>query len=606
MNSLSQLNTASNVTLSYTDLRDTIIAFDRATPISPNTAFTTGGPSPAGVGINITSIINPGVVNAYYEIDVSLISGATVTWATLPAGYTATTVSTGLYRVTGIQSAADWEVIKNATINAPSGRSTDFTYTSKIVFTGTYGTVTSPKTWTTTVKYTQKAALTSAFSQTATGGIAVKIIGSAIQAGTFTMLTNATKAKFGEANLSTTISISIQALRIKQSEVILTSTVATVITSTKIPGYVTGLVTTTYIANTGNAVFATNTPRITDDNPGSSTFTITLTSPAGNFGTSTSDSSSYSFSGTMSQVNAQFANIYFWPTKNYTSNSTFTYTQSKAGSQQITKTITLNYNSTQTISPTVYSFTTAGTTTWTPTYAEYKYTTADVLIVGGGGGSVTGGMYGSGGGGGQVYTNTNLTITGTSLSITVGAGGATNNTVYPNDSSNKQYFANYGSSSSAFGYTAIGGGRASWIYISGQSGNGGFGGGSNGYAGGTSGPTGPGSGNMFNAGAGGAGNSAIGGNPYTVRNGAGLAGGIGGAGTYSSITGSSLEYGRGGDGSQPLNPTTNDEDPQLSGQTPRANSGNGGNGGTVYRIGSYTSYPSTDGADGIVIIKTHV
>jgi hypothetical protein len=74
MNSLSQLNTASDVTLSYTDLRDTVIAFDRATPITPSATFTTGGSSPAGIGINITNIINPGTVNAYYQIDVSPIS----------------------------------------------------------------------------------------------------------------------------------------------------------------------------------------------------------------------------------------------------------------------------------------------------------------------------------------------------------------------------------------------------------------------------------------------------------------------------------------------------------------------------------------------------
>jgi len=89
---------------------------------------------------------------------------------------------------------------------------------------------------------------------------------------------------------------------------------------------------------------------------------------------------------------------------------------------------------------TIESFTTVGTSTFTPTFNG----TVEVLIVGGGGG---GGSYigGGGGGGGVIYMPEVTVTSGTAYSIVVGAGGGS---------------ATDGSFSSAFGAIAAGGGTS--------------------------------------------------------------------------------------------------------------------------------------------------
>ena len=610
MNSLSALNTYGDTTLSFTDLRATTITFDRASPSNQTRTFATGGPSPAGIGINILNIINPTVVNAYYQIDVHLITGATVTWATLPAGYSVTVPSTGVYRVTGIKNAADWEIIKNATINAPAGYLLDFSYTSSIVFTGTYGIVTSPKSWTTSVKYTQRAGLTAAFSQYFNVGILIGITSNATIPATFSLSSLSGKLLSGQSTIASSLTLLSTPTRLQRTSISLELSSLMTSNNTKIPGYVTGLVTTSYIANQGNAIFAINTPRITDDNPGSSTFTITFTSSAGNFGTSTSDSSSYSFSGTMSQVNAQFANIYFWPTKNYTSNSTFIYTQSKDGSEQITKTISLNYSSTAASTQTLYEFTTAGGNNWTPTYEQYKYYNSfNILLVGGGGGAAqsTGDM-GAGGGGGEVVYLTNQSLISTGYFIQVGTGGAagygTVTTVQAGGNGTQSTIQGTGYTKSALGGLGSTNGTTG-----GTSGSG--------YAGGTGGrgyfrlPAAT-SGNSEVGGGGGGGAGGAGGNGQQQRpanTGYNPYGGTGGAGITSNITGTTKTYGEGGVGSWVKSieaPYTLGTGVRTGYSYPPANSGNGGMGG----IGPFTVFgpdeslqSSKPGADGIVVIK---
>jgi hypothetical protein len=95
----------------------------------------------------------------------------------------------------------------------------------------------------------------------------------------------------------------------------------------------------------------------------------------------------------------------------------------------------------------IHAFTSTGNSTFTVTSGG----SVDVLIVGGGGaggGNLLSSNSGVGGGGGgaQVRFETNQTVTATAYTITVGAGGS--------GSSNTS-----GASSSAFGFTAVGGAR---------------------------------------------------------------------------------------------------------------------------------------------------
>jgi len=181
----------------------------------------------------------------------------------------------------------------------------------------------------------------------------------------------------------------------------------------------------------------------------------------------------------------------------------------------------------------IHTFTTVGTSTFTPATAG----NVEVLVVGGGGGG--GGNDGGGGSGGQVQYFSSTGITG-AVSVTVGSGGGSSST---------------GGASSFGAATSIGGGGGGNGF-SGTAGNssayGGGSGGSNTVNGTVPGPTGTVSykggdgfsstsfGQHAGGGGGGAGGSGV--NASVNR------GGNGGPGLYYSISGQNKGYGGGGGG----------------------------------------------------------
>jgi prepilin-type N-terminal cleavage/methylation domain-containing protein len=157
-----------------------------------------------------------------------------------------------------------------------------------------------------------------------------------------------------------------------------------------------------------------------------------------------------------------------------------------------------------------------------------------IIVAGGGGGGRTLWYAGGGGGGGAggVLTGTRTTTAG-SYAIVVGAGGAAGATEGANGSQ--------GGSSSAFGFTATGGGRGG----AGVGGTGGSGGG-----GGNTGASGTVAGGSGTSGQGNAGGYGIGAEDYAVK-GAGGGGGASAGGTFSNAV--SYRSGHGGTGIQWLN-----------------------------------------------------
>ena len=233
------------------------------------------------------------------------------------------------------------------------------------------------------------------------------------------------------------------------------------------------------------------------------------------------------------------------------------------------------------IGPTVLTFTTVGTTSWT---APTGITSIDYLIVGGGGGS--GGGYdtggGGGGGGGMVLSGTVSVTPSSTYNIIVGdggAGGISNRTSLPetNGSSGEDssfdttialggsggYASRFGPPNSAGGVAAVNPTTAS---------EGGHGGGSAGDA------NGAGGGGGGSSGAGAAGVANVGGN--------------GGSGTSDSISGSSVTYGRGGNGAR-----GNFNNAAVAGAS---NTGNGAKGGGAT---SFADENGAKGGSGIVIIS---
>lgn len=152
MNSLTQLNTYGQTQLSYTDDRQAALIFDRAT--GSNQALTTavGQTHYVVPGIEITEIIKPDSLNIYYEIDVGSVAGATVYWASLPSGVVYNNLGSGKYRITNIDTLAQWTAIKSPAILIPGTWSTDFSYTASIKYDPS-----KTKSWTTAVKVTVTA-----------------------------------------------------------------------------------------------------------------------------------------------------------------------------------------------------------------------------------------------------------------------------------------------------------------------------------------------------------------------------------------------------------------------------------------------------------------
>ena len=212
-------------------------------------------------------------------------------------------------------------------------------------------------------------------------------------------------------------------------------------------------VTRSYNSNQANLIFSSDTPQITDfDTTGSDTYTIYLSSSLGDFGhTGTTFATNYSYSGTRAQVNAIFSQIYFYPTANVSSNGTISFELHKNGNLSVSHTISITGN----VGPGFNNARTVeflSTQTWTPSVDDVKYAEVkEYTLVGGGGGGSAGG----GGGGQVIYSSTPFSLSNTTYTITVGAGGTAGNS---DISSSGGTNGGNGGDTVAFSYTAKGGG----------------------------------------------------------------------------------------------------------------------------------------------------
>ena len=451
MNSLSELNSFSATQLEVTDLRGSKVIFDRVPPLQPitqvfNITSTTVAVDP---GIEIIDIINYATANVRYRVTIvtggsPLLTGSTISWASVPAGLTLTTVG-NVYTISGIDNVTDWDAIKSFTWNLPANYATrpnwyldvaiiyydsvlaqdvvvDWeVYDEDYYYLAELFSVASMSSTIGSIKSTSAALISTANFDCPGSGInraSASISAAAALNATaldldlaianftsqFTLVVNTRyQAKFS-ANISSVTTLSLTATLYKA---------------------ISNMTTRNYISNSDNQIFATSTPYI-EDISSSVNFTIELSSANGTFGSVSSiGSATYSFSGTYSQVNSEFSSIYFWPTKNYNSNTTFNYKQYRNGILQLEKTVSLNYASAGT-SLLTYAFETSGT--WTPTYTQQVYMLMDVYAVGGGGNGWKTGFTNKystpGGSAGQVVSAINQTISNSSYSYTIGAGAS--------------------------------------------------------------------------------------------------------------------------------------------------------------------------------------
>jgi len=132
MNSLQDLNNHGTTSVSYEDNRDSDVKFDRAIATNATVALERKDSHLVPVGINIEEVIGtPGIV---YTVNLSNNADATLTWPSLPAGVTASSPSTGIYQLNGIDSVTDWLAVRAPTVNLAVGYVGDFTYQAAITY----------------------------------------------------------------------------------------------------------------------------------------------------------------------------------------------------------------------------------------------------------------------------------------------------------------------------------------------------------------------------------------------------------------------------------------------------------------------------------------
>jgi hypothetical protein len=328
-----------------------------------------------------------------------------------------------------------------------------------------------------------------------------------------------------------------------------------------------------YTANTFNNLFATNTPVIYDDNSSGATYEIIFSSSIGKFTSSSTifPTSPASYSGDLASVNAIFDDIRFYPNSGVSSNGTFTFVLKKNSSTLVTRTVNLT-GSNVAFTPVTYNITSSQS--WSPEITDVIYGLTDILILGGGGAGVGSGVnQGPGGGGGGVVLLTNQSLSFTTYSLTIGAGGVagSNNGVGGNT---------IGFSNTAYGGTSLP------IPDLGQ-------------RGGTSGaPQSNIGASEFGAGGGGAGGVSTDedGGPGIIFNGIIYGAGGGGAASFSGenigLGGGNLNSGAGN--GETLNEVTYGTQPATSGL---ANRGGGGGGASAFTAGQ--------GGSGVIIIYVH-
>jgi hypothetical protein len=615
MNSLQELNGYGSSSLTVTDSRFAGIKYTPAPPASPftqilNIASTT---VTVNAGIDITEIINYSTANVRYRVTivpgaVNPLTGSSISWASLPAGVTLSTAG-NVYTLSGINSVAQWQAVKSFTWTLPGNYATKpfwYLQISVLYYDEELGVERSVD-WEAYDEDFYYVAELNASSSLTCDALDV-ILGSASLTGAFTPVMNFIRVKrfqsniFAEATVSANGSINADNLYAVTSMPLAKISYQTNGSSTQSSSstlsctairVISNMIDRSYTANNKNILFATDVPQIEDEDPATTaTFTITFSSSIGKFSTNaqTTATSPFSFSGTLSQCNAFFSQILFYPNAGVSSNGSFTYTQQKNAITQITRTVNLTGNA-GTFTGNVYIFT--SNTIWTPTYEDITYGLADYLIVGGGGG---GKEYGGGGGGGQVVSATNQTSLNslTSKTITVGIGGLS--ALHPAN-------ATAGGSSSITGIAgAFASGGQPGVFVNtltytsgGASGSGNAGGTGNNATESVSGQT-----YVWRSGGGGGGNGGVGGTG-TLFGGSGN----GGSGTGSGITGVGDTYGIGGKGGY-LRVAT-----MTSIGYPAVGYGGGGGGSGGFISGAATptgqsleSFPS-NGNSGIVVIKFH-
>ena len=485
MHSLTNLNGHGSSEFDLTDNRPATVTFSRIPPMRPldQTDEFTSTEVTVNPGNEITEIINYSTTLAKYVVEIlapsiPAMTGSTIVFATLPAHMTLSQVG-DVYTISGMRSVNDWNIIRTFTWNLPSDYATYSNFSLRVSVEYYDETLDDTQTMDWEVydpRFYYVAQFESAFSSSVNNRRVRRSEGNVFDS-EFIQITDATKYKgiIGHLNSEFTIiatgNLNVYSLVANTSVTALTNatyrpspTLNAITSITPYVNRITNMIARTYVGNSENLIFSSDTPQIEYGNAVGSTFEVTLTSSLGTFSTSATilATNPYSFSGTMADVNTALAQVRFYPTKDSTASGTFTFDVKKDSVSMFSSSQNLTGSSGSAFVPVNYIFNES--VNWQPSNADLLYAGKfDVLLVGGGGGGggadalYSGTEYPSsaGGAGGVIYqTNLTLSSGSTPYAINIGQGGLGG---YPKTTSSTQYSGETGSDTTGFGYTAYGG-----------------------------------------------------------------------------------------------------------------------------------------------------
>lgn len=446
MATLQELNNFSNGTVNFTDSRPSDVIFSFPTAVNLTDQTITSQTFTLQRTIDIVEIIQPTQTLITFEVDVSAISGTTVTFGSLPAGVTVTG-SGGIFTVSGIDSVSDWQAVRAPTITLPSAEHQGaFEYTCTISYTNN-GTRRNKQwsvgTFKTVAELSSTSTLSCAIERPIRGFSAHPI-----------MAVTVNEADF-EKVIIARILVDATATRIRHGTNSLAfDTVATLEQTNQFDN----LNNLTYQSNTINSnIFSNVTFNDTRSTYGHRIdFTVSngyITNP--DDPSSSLTNSTFIFSSTNSNINDYISQIEYWPNYNYTGEVILRIQTYYNGIQVDDFKTPITHSGAGSITTQTRTFT--SNTTFEVPIEEVLYGNFTALVVGGGGGGIN--TSGGGGGGAIEFTPNISDVNNRSFPIVIGTGGAKRELDGGSGSvnCNGPFYATSGGQSSAFGGVASGG-----------------------------------------------------------------------------------------------------------------------------------------------------
>lgn len=466
MGSLADLNTYAQEQVEYSDARDPGIVLD---PPSAEDVSKTILERQISVitPVEIAEIIDTNPIlplNLKYSVDISSVSGATLEWTGLFANSITEEVDQ-VYSVYPIQTTNDWNLVKSPEITIPNDFQGSFQYTVTLSYRDNQGL--QEVSWT-VGNYAPLGFLENQFSVTINTekfkgfghttltafssfiGVGIELdIAEADLTSEFSFAATGDRAFRGySANINANALIGVVPNADFIGRFSKTANFSLDADVSTIPVISNGTLDRIFFSNRGWPTFNFDTPVISD-NGGVNTYRIELSSDNGDFGTETDITvGTYTFTGSKTNVNNHFQQIYFYPDKDFAADTTFNFKLYKNNILAREYTPVLDHAGAG-FTGTTYTFT--SNSSWTPSDAEIRYCEMDYLLVAGGGGmslipdpqpDLSNFKGNTAGGGGEVLYALSQTIADTTYNLTIGSGGTRGGA---------------GGNTAGFGLTALGG-----------------------------------------------------------------------------------------------------------------------------------------------------